>query len=96
MADGPARRLRVAQRATTEGLTVRATEDLARIEAAERPRRRPRAEPSAVGDAALEAFGVAFDTPVRVRSTGAGEVVVELRFADEDALSAALERLSSA
>jgi ParB family chromosome partitioning protein len=94
MADGPARRLRVAERAAAEGLTVRATEDLARREAADRPRRRPRPEPSALEDAALEGFGVAFDTPVRVRSTGAGEVVVELRFADEDALAAALERLS--
>jgi ParB family transcriptional regulator, chromosome partitioning protein len=96
MADGPARRLRVAERAAAGGLTVRATEDLARSEAAHRPRRRPRQEPTALEDAALEGFGVAFDTPVRVRSTGAGEVVVELRFVDEDALEAALERLESA
>ena len=62
MADGPARRLRVAERAVARGLTVRATEDLARSEAADRPRRRPRPEPTALEDAALEGFGVAFDT----------------------------------
>jgi ParB family chromosome partitioning protein len=96
MADGPARRLRVAERVVAEGLTVRATEDLARREAADRPRRRPRPEPSALEDAALEGFGAAFDVPVRVRSTGAGEVIVELRFADEGGLEAALERLEPA
>lgn len=94
MADGPARRLRVAERAAAEGLTVRATEDLARSEAAERPARRAAPAPSPLGDAALEAFGTAFDAPVRVRATGRGQVVVELRFADEAALEAALERLS--
>jgi ParB family transcriptional regulator, chromosome partitioning protein len=93
MADGPARRRRVAQTAVDEALSVRATEDLARSEAAERPRRRPRPAPTPLGDAALEAFGAAFDAPVRVRAAARGQVVVELRFADEAALAAALERL---
>jgi ParB family chromosome partitioning protein len=95
MADGPARRLRVAERAVAEGLTVRATEDLARREAPDRPSRRRAPAPTPLGDAALEAFGSAFDAPVRVRPSRGGQVVVELRFADEAALAAALERLSS-
>ncbi|MGD9696708.1 MAG: ParB/RepB/Spo0J family partition protein [Thermoleophilia bacterium] len=94
MADGPGRRTRVAERAAAEGLSVRATEALARSQAAERPRRRRAADPTPLGDAALEAFGSAFDAPVRVRGGAGGQVVVELRFADEAALAAALERLS--
>jgi ParB family chromosome partitioning protein len=93
MADGPARRMRLAERAVAEGLTVRATEDLARREGPDRPARRRPAAPTELGDAALEAFGTAFDAPVRVRAAGRGQVVVELRFADEAALAAALERL---
>lgn len=92
MADGPARRTRVAQVAAARGLSVRATEELARREGAPRPRRRPAAIP--LGDAALEAFGVAFDVPVRVRAARGGQLVVELRFSDEETLAAALERLS--
>jgi ParB family chromosome partitioning protein len=95
MADGPARRIRVAEAAVAEGLSVRATEARARDEGAARPRRAPRPEPTAIGDAALQAFGTAFDTPVRVRPARDGQVVVELRFADEAALEAALGRLSA-
>jgi ParB family chromosome partitioning protein len=94
MADGPARRARVADEAVARGLSVRATEELARRGGA--PAARRRAEPTAIGDAALEAFGTAFDTPVRVRSAPRGGVVVELRFADEEALAAALARLGDA
>lgn len=93
MADGPARRTRVAQRAAAEGLSVRATEALARSAAADAPTRRPTPEPTPLGDAALEAFGEVFDTPVRVRAAAGGRMVVELRFPDEDALRRALERL---
>jgi ParB family chromosome partitioning protein len=93
MADGPARRARVAEAAVARSLSVRATEELARREAAPRPSRRPAAIP--LGDAALEAFGVAFDVPVRVRVARGGQLVVELRFSDEEALAAALERLSA-
>ena len=53
------------------------------------------ASPPRSATAALEAFGSAFDTPVRVRTGSRGQVVVELRFADADALSSALERLSA-
>jgi ParB family transcriptional regulator, chromosome partitioning protein len=77
-----------------EGLSVRATEAAARRETGEpRPPTRP-APPTPLGDAALEAFGAAFDAPVRVRGGRGRQVVVELRFPDEAALSAALERLS--
>ena len=92
MADGPARRVRLAERAVAESLSVRATEALARSEAPERAPR-PVAEPTPLGDAAMEAFGSAFDAPVRVRARAGGRVVVELRFDDEDALRRALERL---
>ena len=93
MADGPARRMRVAEIVSEQGLSVRATEEMARREAGV-PRTAPRrAEPTALGDAALEAFGSAFDAPVRVRTGSRGQVVVELRFADSDALSTALARL---
>jgi len=96
MADGPARRLRVAERVVEQGLSVRATEELARREAGTpRTAARRTGEHTPLGDAALEAFGSAFDTPVRVRTGSRGQVVVELRFADADALSAALERLSA-
>jgi ParB family transcriptional regulator, chromosome partitioning protein len=92
MADGPGRRTRLAERVAAEGLSVRATEALARAATAERSA--PTAiEPSPLGDTALEAFGEAFDTPVRVRSTARGQLVVELRFADEAALRRALDRL---
>jgi ParB family chromosome partitioning protein len=94
MADGPARRTRVAERVIAQGLSVRATEELARRESgAALAARRPAAEPTPLGDAALEAFGVAFNAPVRVRTGQRGDVTVELRFADEDALLDALARL---
>ncbi|HET6690457.1 MAG TPA: ParB/RepB/Spo0J family partition protein [Miltoncostaeaceae bacterium] len=92
MADGPARRTRVAEQVVARGLSVRAAEALARSEGAPRPARR-RPPPSPVADRALEAFGAAFDAPVRVRPAKDGQVVVELRFADEEALSAALGRI---
>ncbi|WP_217914295.1 ParB/RepB/Spo0J family partition protein [Miltoncostaea marina] len=94
MADGPARRARLARRVVAEGLSVRATEQAARRESAEPRPERARPEPTPLGDRALEAFGAAFAAPVRVRGARGGQVVVELRFADETALAAALERLS--
>ncbi len=92
MADGPARRLRVAQAAVAGGLSVRATEELARRASAGRPRRAV-VPVGALGDAALEAFGTAFDAPVRVRAGSDGQMLVELRFPDEGALEAALRLL---
>lgn len=96
MADGPARRVRVAERVLAQGLSVRATEDLARRESGvPRPAARGGAEPTPLGDAALEAFGAAFDAPVRVRTRAGGQVVVELRFADAASLESALELLGA-
>ena len=95
MADGRARRLRVAEAALAGGLTVRATEELARQGSSGRGRA-PRPEVGPVGDAALEAFGTAFDAPVRVRAAADGQMLVELRFPDEDALEAALRLLPPA
>jgi len=94
MADGAARRTRLAERVVAESLSVRRTEALARVESASSSAPRVTATPTPIGDAALEAFGTAFDTPVRVRTARGGQLVVELRFADEDALSEALSRLS--
>ena len=94
MADGRGQRLRVAETAVADGLTVRATEELARSSSDGRARRR-RPVVGPVGDAALEAFGTAFDAPVRVRAGSGGQMVVELRFADEAALEAALRLLPS-
>jgi ParB family chromosome partitioning protein len=93
MADGPARRMRVAGRTASGGLSVRATEALARAEAAQPRASRRGEEPTPLVGAALEAFGAAFDAPVRVRTARDGQVVVELRFSDERSLSAALERM---
>jgi ParB family chromosome partitioning protein len=93
MADGPARRTRLAERVAAEGLSVRATEALARAAAAPERRAPVAPEPTPLGDAALEAFGEAFDAPVRVRANARGQVVVELRFSDEAALRRALDRL---
>ncbi len=93
MADGPARRTRLAERVVAEGLSVRRTEALAREEAPAAAPRRAAPSPSPLGDAALDGFGGAFDAAVRVKPARGGQVVVELRFADEAALSAALDRL---
>jgi len=94
MADGARARRRVAERAAAEGLLVRATEALARRSARRAPARPARAVDPGVADAALDAFHGAFGAPVRVRPGGRGGVVVELRFADEEALSAALRRMA--
>ncbi len=89
--DGAAARMRLAQEAVSDGLSVR---DVERRAAEDRPRaRRSRRTTPAWGDEAIEVFGAALDTPARVRSGPRGSAVVELRFADEDALRATLERL---
>jgi ParB family transcriptional regulator, chromosome partitioning protein len=93
MADGPARRMRVADRAASGGLSVRATEALARAAAAQPRASRRDEQPTPLADAALEAFGAAFEAPVRVRTARGGQLVVELRFSDERSLSAAIERM---
>jgi ParB family chromosome partitioning protein len=91
MADGARARRRLAERVVAEGLSVRATERLARSGPAPQ-RTRPAAE-GPLADAALDAFSAVFDAPVRLRPGRGGGLVVELRFADEEAVRAALRRL---
>lgn len=94
MADGARRRRVVAETAAAQGLSVRATESLARLntdEPAEATRSR-RAAPG-IADEAIDAFAGAFEAPVRVRAAAKGRVVVEIVFEDEAAVAAALDRL---
>lgn len=93
MADGARDRRRLAERIVAEGLSVREAERLARGQAAERTPRAPRPDLPPAADDALDAFTAAFDTPVRVRARARGDLVVELRFADENALREAISRL---
>jgi ParB family transcriptional regulator, chromosome partitioning protein len=95
MADGPRAQRLLAERVIREGLSVRQTEQLAR-EAARRPRSRAQRERPTVADDAIDAFTAAFEAPVRVRASARGDVVVELRFANEHALREALRRLAFA
>lgn len=96
MADGARARRELAERVVTEGLSVRQVEAAARGEGARRRRSvPPAAEPSELADRALDVLYGVFEAPVRVRHrAGSGEIVVELRFADEDALRRGLDRVS--
>lgn len=93
MADGAKARRVLAERIVAEGLSVRQAEALARAGAAPAQRRRASPEPSPVADRALDVLSGMFDVPVRVRATATG-TVVELRFASDDALDAALDRFA--
>ncbi len=94
MADGARRRRDVAEKAAEQGLSVRATEALARLHADEPSTpRAPRIAPG-IADEAIDAFAGAFEAPVRVRSAAKGRVVVEIVFEDEAAVVAALDRLA--
>jgi len=95
MADGPRAQRLLAERVIREGLSVRQTEQLAR-QAARRPRSGAQRERLTVADDAIDAFTAAFEAPVRVRASARGDVVVELRFANEHALREALRRLALA
>ncbi len=92
MADGPRAQRLLAERVVRDGLSVRQTEHLAR-EAARPARPAAPRERSAITDEAIDAFTAVFDAPVRVRASTRGDVVVELRFATEQALREALARL---
>lgn len=94
MADGAAARRRVAEAAVARGLSVRATEDLARRSAAG-PTTRDHRELPPIADDAIDAFHGAFEVPVRVRGTGDGRYVVELRFDEASDLAQAVDRLRS-
>jgi ParB family chromosome partitioning protein len=95
MADGARARRELAERVVAEGLSVRQVEAAARGAAA-RGRRsaRPAAEPSELVDRAVDVLYGMFEAPVRVRRrSGSGEVFVEMRFPDEEALRRGLDRL---
>jgi ParB family transcriptional regulator, chromosome partitioning protein len=90
MADGAGARRRLAEAVVAEGLSVRQTE---RRAGAGRPKRVALdAEPSPTADAATDVFYGTFGAATRVRRTNEG-FSVELRFADEAALTQAVERL---
>ncbi len=94
MADGARARRELAERAVAEGLSVRQVEAAARAGEA---RRRPSVEPlqpSPLADLAVDRLYGLFEAPVTVRRrAGSDQIVVELRFADEDALRRGLDRL---
>jgi ParB family chromosome partitioning protein len=92
MADGPRAQRLLAERVRRDGLTVRRTEQLARRSGQHARPSVPR-EHLSVADDAIDAFTAAFEAPVRVRGSARGDVVVELRFATEKDLRAALVRL---
>ncbi len=95
MADGPRAQRLLAERVVRECLSVRQTEQLAR-QVARRPRPGAQRERLTVADDAIDAFTAVFEAPVRVRASTRGDVVVELRFANEQALREALRRLAFA
>ena len=95
MADGARARRELAERAVAEGLSVRQVEAAARSGAATGRRSSAQAaEASPLTDRAVDLLYGVFEAPVRVRRrSGSAEVLVELRFADEDALRRGLDRL---
>lgn len=96
MADGAKRRRAVAKAAAEQGLSVRATEALARANTDE-PSAAGRARRAAPGiaDEAIDAFAGAFEAPVRVKAAAKGRVVVEIVFDDEAAVANAIDRLGA-
>ncbi len=92
MADGPRAQRLLAERVVRDGMSVRQTERLAR-QSAQRTRPTASRERLAITDDAIDAFTALFETPVRVRASARGDVVVELRFATEQALREAVRRL---
>ena len=97
MADGAKRRRAVAKQASEQGLSVRATEALARANAdGPASTGRPRRPAPGIADEAIDAFSGAFEAPVTVRGASKGRVVVQIVFDDEAAVAAALDRLDSA
>jgi ParB family chromosome partitioning protein len=95
MADGAKRRRMVAKTASEQGLSVRATEALARSHSAGDDAAQARAvrDLSEIADEAINAFHGVFEAPVRVKAGAKGRVIVEIAFENEDAVAAALERL---
>ncbi len=96
MADGTKKRRDVAKHAAEQALSVRATEALARANSAgdgQRAAGRVGRDIPAIADEAIDAFHGAFGAPVRVKAGATGKVIVEIAFANEAAVAAALDRL---
>jgi hypothetical protein len=74
-------------------LSVRQTEAAVRGRATPRRSPRPATPLPPVADVAIDRFYGAFEAPVTVRPGRGGRLVVQLEFADEDALRRALDRL---
>ncbi len=97
MADGAKKRRAVAKQASEQGLSVRQTEALARTHSAAGDtagRGRATRELPEIADEAIDAFHGVFEAPVRVKAGPKGAVIVEIAFASEDAVAAALEQLA--
>jgi ParB family chromosome partitioning protein len=97
MADGAKKRRAVAKQASEQGLSVRQTEALARAHSAggdTAARVRATRELPEIADEAIDAFHGVFEAPVRVKAGPKGAVIVEIAFANEDAVAAALEQLA--
>jgi len=97
MADGAKKRRAVAKQASEQGLSVRQTEALARAHSAggdTAARVRASRELPEIADEAIDAFHGVFEAPVRVKAGPKGAVIVEIAFANEDAVAAALEQLA--
>jgi len=97
MADGAKKRRAVAKQASEQGLSVRQTEALARMHSAggdAAARVRATRELPEIADEAIDAFHGVFEAPVRVKAGPKGAVIVEIAFASEDAVAAALEQLA--
>jgi ParB family chromosome partitioning protein len=97
MADGAKKRRAVAKQASEQGLSVRQTEALARAHSAggdTAARVRASRELPEIADEAIDAFHGVFEAPVRVKAGPKGAVIVEIAFASEDAVAAALEQLA--
>ena len=96
MADGAKRRRLVAKTASEQGLSVRATEALARSHSAggdDAAQTRAVRDLPEIADEAINAFHGVFEAPVRVKAGAKGRVIVEIAFENEAAVAAALERL---
>jgi ParB family chromosome partitioning protein len=97
MADGAKKRRAVAKQAVEQGLSVRQTEALARTQSAggdAAARGRATRDLPEIADEAIDAFHGVFEAPVRVKAGPKGSVIVEIAFASEDAVAAALEQLA--
>lgn len=93
MADGARARRELAERVVAEGLSVRQTEAAARGGSVAARRVRVRDGDSPIAVRAIDVLYGLFEAPVRVRDGAGGQVVVELRFPDDEALRVALDRL---